>query len=167
MNQPPPATEAGPPADASRSGESVVEGVEAPAKKTKSAGVAKPPKRARPRKAPVEQVKGDPDLTEGRAADGPGESDDSGVEVPSGAMPEAPASGGAQSMPGARVSDQPSASGDRPAAGPDDADSLDALALARTVVSVQLQRPQALAGVVGAIALVAYGLGRRSGRRAR
>lgn len=163
----------GKPAQADRSGPTVVEGVETLAGGTQSAGVQRPPESAKPRSAPVEQVKDDPDMTQGRVAAGPGEAGGPRPDVPSGRMPEAPVSGGAQSMPGGRVSDRVSASGQRPSAAAegsrdragDDGGSLDGLALARSVLTAQLRQPRALAGLVAVLALAAFRLGRRSGRR--
>lgn len=163
----------GEPADADRSGETVLEGVETLAGGTQSAGVQRPPESAKPRSAPVEQVKGDPDMTRGRVAEGPGAAGGARPDVPSGRAPEAPVSGGAQSMPGGRVSDRVSASGQRPSAAPmdgsrnragDEGGSLDGLALARSVLTAQLRQPRALAGLVAVLALAAFRLGRRSGR---
>lgn len=169
-----PAVEAmGEPADADRSGATVVEGVETLAGGTRSAGVQRPPEEAKPGRAPVEQVQGDPDMTQGRVADGPGEAGGARPEVPTGRTPEAPVSGGAQSMPGGRVSDRVSASDRRhtsPTAGGtttpgDEANSLDGLALARSVLTSQLRQPRALAGLVTVLALAVFRFGRRSGRR--
>ncbi len=160
-------------ADAGRSGATVVEGMETLADGSQSAGVLRPPEEAKPRTAPVEKVLGDPDMTQGRVTEGPGDGGGPRPEVPSGRTPEAPVSGGAQSMPGGRVSDRVSASGQRPSSAAegsrhrtgDESDSLDGLALARSVVGAQLRQPRALAGLVAVLLLAAFRLGRRSGRR--
>lgn len=166
----------GEPADADRSGETVVEGVETLAAGTQHAGVLRPPEEAKPRSAPVEQVAGDPDMTQGQVVEGPGKAGGPRPEVPTGRTPEAPISGGAQSMPGGRVSDRLSASDQRPSAGTvngsrnravDSGESLDGLALARSVLAAQLRQPRAVAGLVAVIALAAFRLGRRSGGRSR
>ena len=108
----PPQTEPEP-ADHDRSGPTVVEGVETAADGTPHGGVLRPPEDSKPTTAPVEQVGGDPAMTGGQVVDADEERDDSS-EVPATRMPEAPVSGGAQSLPGRRVSDIV-AGGDEPA----------------------------------------------------
>lgn len=158
----------GAPADASRSGDTVADGVDRTAEGSHWKGVIAPPEDMRPGTSPVEQVRGDGPMTEGQVVDGPGEGPAARLDVPQGTMPEATVSAAAQTSVGARVSDRISASGGQHSAGHEDEDDdgggLDALALARGVAGAQLKRPGVLAGVVVAVALVAYGLGRRSSR---
>jgi hypothetical protein len=153
--------------------------VETLAAGTRSAGVQKSPHRAKARRAPVEQVRGDEDMTEGQEVAGSGGSRSGGSGGARGADPaEAPTSGGvsggAQSIAGGRVSDRVSAD-DRPPPvstagrggqwGSDDDGSLDALALARSMLSGQLREHPGTAGLIGVVAVVAFLLGRSSGRR--
>jgi uncharacterized protein len=170
----------GEPADADRSGETVAEGVDTAAAGSEHAGVIAPPEGMSPKSSPVEQTRGDAAMTEGQVVTGPGEPGGSRVEVPSGRPSAAPVSGGAQSMPGARISDQVSAS-DRPpsttsggsargggdAGGSDDAGSLDVLGLGRGMLAGQLRRPGVAVGACVTGLLAAFWLGRRSGRRSR
>ena len=88
-----------------RSGADAVEGVETAAAGTPHAGVLRPPEQATPRTAPVEQVHEDPAMTEGQVSRRDGE-----AEVPHTRVPEAPLSGGAQTIAGGRISDRLSAS---------------------------------------------------------
>lgn len=123
------------PGDDERSGDNVVEGMETLAAGTRSGGVQESPEDAKPGRAPVEQVGGDEDMTEGREVSGSAEPDsgdsDSGDSEPGGAnsggtnsggtdsgdspgadAPMSPGvSGGAQSIAGGRVSDRVSAEG--------------------------------------------------------
>jgi hypothetical protein len=101
----------GPAADASRSGKDVVQGVERAALGTPDGGVQTPPEQAKSHSAPVEQVRGDPAMTEGQVVDGPGSAAD---EVPD-PDPAASGSGGAQSVVGARTSDREAARDGEPA----------------------------------------------------
>jgi hypothetical protein len=65
--------------------------------------------------APVEQVRGDPEMTEGEVVLGSG----SPTEPPSAGLdPRADGSGGAQSQPGARISDRVSAGEPEPSGPP-------------------------------------------------
>ena len=91
----------------------MVEGVEKAAAGTAHGGVQRPPEEATPRTAPVEQVHDDPAMTEGQVVSGRDEEE--AAEVPRTRVPEAPLSGGAQTIAGGRVSDRVSAadSGDR------------------------------------------------------
>jgi hypothetical protein len=93
------------PAVHERSGADVVEGVETAAEGTAHGGVQRPPEEAKPRTAPVEQVRDDPDMTEGQVVSPESETG----EVPGTRVPEAPLSGGAQSIAGGRISDRVSA----------------------------------------------------------
>jgi hypothetical protein len=88
------------------SGADVVEGVEKAAAGTPHDGVLRPPEQAKPRTAPVEQVRDDPAMTEGRVVRQREET----AEVPDTRVPEAPLSGGAQTIAGGRISDRVSAS---------------------------------------------------------
>lgn len=159
-----------------RSGETVLAGVETAAGAAHD-GAQRDPEDAHPHEAPVEQVAGDPDMTEGQVVRGPG--------TPGGPQPQAATvpptgagvSGGAQSMPGARSVDRgpsratgggprtdwSSSGGSRSKA--DDDGGLDAVALARGVVMGRLQDPKVLAAVLALVALVAHRLGRRGGAR--
>lgn len=95
------------PGDDERSGDNVVEGVETLAAGTRSGGVQESPDDAHPGRAPVEQVGGDEDMTEGREVSGTGELDrDAQGTDPSAAPTSAGVSGGAQSIAGGRVSDR-------------------------------------------------------------
>ncbi|MBJ7607844.1 MAG: hypothetical protein JF887_00220 [Candidatus Dormibacteraeota bacterium] len=157
------------PAVPERSGETVVEGVETLAAGTRWEGVQRDPEEATPGTAPVEQVKGDQAMTEGRAASTSGAG--ARPDVPETRMPEAPVSGGAQSSPAARVSDRVSASGrplpvpSRQGTTPKEPESLDALALVGSVVKAQLGQTRTLLGLLPAGVLVGFWLGRRSARR--
>lgn len=163
------------PGDAERSGDNVVEGVETLAAGTRSEGVQKSPSRAKPRRSPVEQARGDEDMTEGQEVTGSGDSgSDAGGLDPSAAPTSGGVSGGAQSIAGGRVSDRVAAD-DRPppvsTAGrsgqwdSDDGGSLDALALARSILSGQLREHPGTVGLIGVVAVVAFLLGRSSRRR--
>jgi carbon monoxide dehydrogenase subunit G len=149
-----------------RSGDTVVEGVEALAAGTESEGVLRAPDEATPGTSPVEQVEGDAAMTRGRNGSGGGGA--ARTEVPPTRMPDAAVAGGAQSSPAARVSDRVSASGSaRPgfSSPPAEPESLDAVALVRSLVRAQVTRPRFLLGVVLPIAvLVAFLLGRRARR---
>jgi hypothetical protein len=101
-----------------RSGADVVEGVETAAAGTPHDGVLRPPEQSKPRTAPVEQVRDDPAMTEGQVV---GQREDA-VEVPDTRVPEAPLSGGAQTIAGGRISDRVSASDTDDDDGGDDAD---------------------------------------------
>jgi hypothetical protein len=103
----------GPAADASRSGDDVVQGVERAAADTPHGGVQTPPEQAKPHGAPVEQVRGDRAMTEGEVVDGPGGAADE-VSHPD---PAGSGSGGAQSVVGARASDREAAGEGAPAQG--------------------------------------------------
>ncbi len=86
------------------------------------------------------------------------------------AVPEAPGAGDrevAAPAPVAALSSAPSfASASAPrAAAPAAASSLDATALARSMVMAQLQKPGRLLQVVAVVAFIAYRLGVRAGRR--
>lgn len=170
------------PGDDERSGENVVEGVDTLAAGTRSAGVQKSPDRAKARRSPVEQVRGDEDMTEGQEVTGSGESGSGDSASPAGSgglgPSEAPTSGGvsggAQSIAGGRVSDRVAADDGRPsvsttgrsgASGSDDGGTLDALALIRSMLSGQLREHPGAAGLIGVVAVVAFLLGRSSGRR--
>lgn len=101
----------GPAADASRSGDDVVQAVERAAAGTPADGVQTPPEQAKSQSAPVEQVRGDRAMTKGQVVDGPGSDAD---EVPH-PDPTASGSGGAQSVVGARASDREAARDGKPA----------------------------------------------------
>ena len=88
------------------SGADVVEGIGKAAAGTPHDGVLRPPEQATPRTAPVEQVRDDPAMTEGQVVRGR----DEAAEVPQTRVPEAPLSGGAQTIAGGRISDRVSAS---------------------------------------------------------
>jgi len=98
-----------------RSGADVVEGVETAAAGTPHDGVLRPPEQATPQTAPVEQVRDDPAMTEGQVVAGR----EGAAEMPRTRVPEAPLSGGAQTIAGGRIPDRLAAadSGD-----PDEAD---------------------------------------------
>jgi hypothetical protein len=96
------------PAVPERSGETVVEAVETAAAGSEHGGVLRPPEESEPGTSPVEQTRGDPEMTGGAGSA-------EAVEVPETRMPEAPVSGGAQSAPSARVSDRVSAADEDPA----------------------------------------------------
>lgn len=175
---------AGTGAVAARSGATVAEAVDTAAGPSHG-GVLRD---VRPGGAPVEEVGGDPAMTAGQVVQGPGSAGTGHPAPTEGPQPEAAVSGGAQSLPGARVSDRVAAGPDRPpapaagsegpsvpAAGPDrprapaadrldegDAGGLDGLALARAVVLGRLRDPGVLAGVLLAVAVLAFRLGRRS-----
>jgi uncharacterized protein len=89
-------------------------------------------------------------------------------------QPEAAASGGAQSAPGARAADRMSAGQAMPATaqpvapadvGEEPEAALDAFALARTVIAGRLREPAGMAVLLVAGVLVVYLLGRRAGSR--
>ncbi len=153
-----------------RSGETVVEGVETLATGSQSEGVLRDPDEATPRTAPVEQVRGDEAMTEGRSDAGTGGG--TATAVPETRMPEAPVSGGAQSSPAARVSDRVSSSErpapsarweDEPASAPE---PLDVLGLVRGMVGEQLSRPPVVVGLMLPVALlIGIWIGRRGARR--
>lgn len=88
------------------SGADVVEGVETAAEGTAHDGVQRPPEEATPHTAPVEQVRDDPDMTRGQVVTPASEP---AAEVPQTRVPEAPLSGGAQTIAGGRISDRVSA----------------------------------------------------------
>jgi uncharacterized protein len=92
------------PADHDRSGPTVVEGVDTAADGSPHGGVLQPPEESKPTTAPVEQVGGDPAMTGGQVL-GDDDGGDDPSDVPVTRTPEAPVSGGAQSLPGRRVSD--------------------------------------------------------------
>lgn len=133
-----------------RSGETVVEGVETLAEGTESGGVLRAPDDATPGTSPVEQVRGDRAMTRGRNGSGA-------------------AGTGRPDAPAAWVSDRVSAGGlPRPAASgsPAETDSLDAVALVRSLVVAQVSRPRFLVGVLLPLGvLAAFLLGRRGRRR--
>jgi uncharacterized protein len=157
-----------------RSGATVAEAVETAAAGTEHAGVIADPEDTTPGSAPVEQTGGDAAMTEGQVVSGPGEAGGPEVDGPSVPPHEAAASGGAQSMPGARVSDRISGShrastGPR-AGGTSDADdggpaSLDMLGLAGGILGDRLRQPRVAAGLLVTGLLAAFLLGRRAGRR--
>ncbi|HEY6747828.1 MAG TPA: hypothetical protein VI357_19185 [Mycobacteriales bacterium] len=89
-----------------RSGADVVEGVETAAAGTPHDGVLRPPEESKARTAPVEQVRDDPAMTEGQVV---GQREEEAAEVPETRVPEAPLSGGAQTIAGGRISDRVSA----------------------------------------------------------
>jgi len=171
------------PGDDERSGENVVEGVERLADGTQSEGVLKSPERAKSPRAPVEWVRNDEDMSDGQVVTGPGESGSTGSGSadsggargvdPSEGPTSAGVSGAAQSIAGGRVSDRVSADDRRPRASTADrgrqadseGSSLDGLELVRGMLSTQLNEHRGLAGLVGAVAVVAFLLGRSSGRR--
>lgn len=93
------------PADASRSGDDVIEAVNRAASGKAGGGVQTPPEQAKPHAAPVEQARGDEAMTQGQVVDGPGEQS----TPPDNPSPAAAGSGGAQSIVGGRVSDRESA----------------------------------------------------------
>ena len=130
--------------------------------------VKRPAHAATPTTAPVEQTGGDPAMTGGQVVHGPGARRDD-LAPPGAPPPEAAVSGGAQSMPGARVSDRSAGSDARPSASEfEDADGggLDALALAGAVLRGRLQDPRAVLAVLGAVVVLVLALRRRSRRRA-
>ena len=88
-----------------RSGADVAEAVDKAAAGTAHDGVLRPPEESKPRTAPVEQVRDDPAMTEGQVVS----ERESAAEVPSTRVPEAPLSGGAQTIAGGRISDRLSA----------------------------------------------------------
>lgn len=181
----------GPAADESRSGETVEEGVNRMSAGTRHEGVIVPPEEAKPGGSPVERTRGDRDMTGGQVVTGPagGPADESATPPPSGPARGGSVSGGsvsgrsvsggsvsgaAQSMAGPRVSDRPaprSVNGPSrelppwPApAGARSDNSLDAVALGRSVLGAQLQQPRMQLALATLLALIAYLLGRRSAR---
>lgn len=160
---------AGAAADHGRSGTTVVEAVERLAAGTASEGVVTPPEEAQPRRAPVEHVRADADMTRGQVVTGPGTSGGLPAEAPSAAV-----SGGAQSLIGARMSDRISAEESRPtldsvgasAQGGDHGASLDGLALARGVATARMRDPRVAFGLVALVAVVSFWLGRGFRRHA-
>ncbi len=80
--------------------------VEEAADDTAHRGVERPPSEAVSGESPVEQTRGDPAMTGGQVASGPGNPGGPQPAPPTAPPPEANLSGGAQSMPGARTSDR-------------------------------------------------------------
>ena len=182
-------TMAGTPEDESRSGDTVAEATDTAAAGSRHGGVIEPPEQAAPGESPVEQTRGDEDMTEGQIVGTPGSGtspDPASVSVP---PREAAVSGGAQSEPGARASDRVAAGSGLPgqgishpaargpsgrppwqpspaAADTDDDGGLDVLPLAGRILAERLRDPRALLGLLAVVALVAYRLGRRGSRRA-
>jgi hypothetical protein len=97
-------------ADPERSGADVVEAVERASAGTSHGGVQTHPEQMKPHAAPVEQVAGDAEMTQGQVVDGPGGES----TTPTNPSPAEAGSGGAQSVVGARVSDRVAASEDAP-----------------------------------------------------
>jgi hypothetical protein len=95
------AGEDGAPVDA-RSGADVAEAIEVAERGSSVQQVHDRGTEDRSGQAPVEQVRGDPEMTEGEVVLGSG----SPSEPSAGLDPRADGSGGAQSQPGARVSDR-------------------------------------------------------------
>lgn len=93
-----------------RSGATVAEAVDTASSGTPHDGVQAPVEQAKPHAAPVEQVRGDAEMTQGQVVDGPG----AAATTPSNPDPAQAGSGGAQSQVGARVSDRVSAGEDMP-----------------------------------------------------
>lgn len=83
-----------------RSGADVAEAVDTAADGTAHGGVQSDPADMKPHAAPVEQVQGDPSMTEGQVVDGPG----TGSSTPP--QPGPVGSGGAQAVVGPRESDR-------------------------------------------------------------
>jgi len=89
-------------ADHSRSGDDVAEAIEVAERGSSVQDVHDNPEDTRTGEAPVEQVRGDPAMTEGQVVDGPGESGgDTGSSGPA-----TGSSGAAQSVTGARPVDR-------------------------------------------------------------
>lgn len=166
----------GPPADESRSGETVEEGVDRMSAGTQHEGVIMSPEEAKPGGSPVERTRGDRDMTGGQVVSGPAADEPApGGSVSGGSVPSGSVSGAAQSMAGPRVSDRPapgSINGPSkelppwPTPGGARSDNhLDAVALGRSVLGAQLQQPRVQLALASLLALIAYLLGRRSARR--
>lgn len=144
-----------------RSGETVEEAINTAAAGSQHGGVLTDGKDANSGEAPVEQTRGDDDMTTGQVSGSPGNAP--------GDRPTRPrregVSGAAQSEAGGRVSDHVAATGGRKAADlDDDAASLDGLDLARTIVVGRLKEPKVAAGVGALLGFVLFWLGRRSAR---
>lgn len=164
------------PADDERSGDNVVEAVETLASGTQHKGVQTSPSKAKSRRAPVEQVRGDEEMTEGQDVTGSsGSGDADGSQGDPVATPTRTGeSGAAQSTAGARESDRVSAQDRRPPAatrdparhsGSDDGDSLDGLAIVRSMLSGLVREHRQMVALVGGVAVISYLLGRSTGRR--
>lgn len=95
-----------------RSGADVAEAVEVAAAGSHHEGVERPPSEADPGDSPVEQTTDDPAMTGGQVVGGPGTPGGPHPAPPTAPTPEAPVGGGAQSLPGARVSDRVAAEDD-------------------------------------------------------
>ena len=93
-------------ADHTRSGDDVVEAVQVAEEGSSVREAHDRPAEAKPGAAPVEQSGGDPEMTEGQVVLGEGAG---GKPTPGVDPREAAGSGGAQSQPGARVSDRAAA----------------------------------------------------------
>lgn len=144
-----------------RSGETVEEAIDTAAAGTQHGGVLTAPEDAKSGQAPVEQVRGDADMTKGQVVGTPG---DPSVDTP--VRPKrAGVSGAAQSEAGGRVSDHVAGSGGRTAAELDDeVAGIDALDLARAVVAGRLKEPAVAGGLGAFLVLLIFWLGRRSAR---
>lgn len=170
------------PGQSERSGENVVEALETLAAGTQSQGVLTSCEDAKSRRAPVEQVRGDEDMTEGQVTrpddDGPGgpASSDAASEGirPSGAPVYSGVSGVAQSLAAGRVSDRVFAEGRPSPASPvgggrhaqdEHGASLDGLAVARGLIADGLREHRGLVGLLGVATTAGYLLGRARGCR--
>lgn len=142
-----------------RSGATVEEAIDTAAAGTQHGGVLTDAEDATSGAAPVEQVRGDDDMTKGQVAGSPG---NVGRDTSTRLRREG-VSGAAQSEAGGRVSDHVAATGGRKAADfDDDAASIDGLDLARTIVVGRLKEPKVAAGMGALLAFVLFWLGRRS-----
>lgn len=153
-----------------RSGADVEEAVEVASRGSHHRGVERPPEEATPGTAPVEQVESDPDMTLGEVVHGPGAAGGPEPDPPTFPPQGAAVGGGAQSLPGARVSDRIAAGDVHPSAASlaDDEDEggiLDAGSLVVAVLRSRMADPRALLGLLLAVAVVAFRLGRRRGLR--
>jgi carbon monoxide dehydrogenase subunit G len=144
-----------------RSGATVDEAIDTAAAGTQHGGVSTDAEDAKSGAAPVEQARGDTDMTQGQVTGSPGPA---GGDEPIRVRREG-VSGAAQSEAGGRASDHVAATGGRTATDfDDDVASLDGLDLARTILVGRLKEPRVAAGVGALLALVLFLLGRRSAR---
>lgn len=105
MTAPPEPPTEGAAADDSRSGADIAEAIEVAEAGSSVQEVHASPEDTAPGTAPVERAADDPEMTEGQVVLGEGNANDLGP----GADPRDAGSGGAQSAPGARISDRRSA----------------------------------------------------------
>jgi hypothetical protein len=108
-------------ADHERSGADVTEAVEVAERGSSVQEVHDRPEDTKPGTAPVEQTAGDPEMTEGQVVLGEGEGEgEAETDRAPGIDPREAGSGGAQSAPGARVSDRVSGGEPKPGGEPFD-----------------------------------------------